>query len=256
MSVQTIAYSDAEALAEGACSLAMGKIAEALQQRGRAFIVLSGGSTPRDTYRLLAREISDRRVPLEKLLWLLGDERWVTPTAPRSNEAMARETLLGPIGAPAFTVLSWEAGAGDPVDCALRYAGKVRSAGGDFDPDIVFLGMGADGHTASLFPDGVAHLSAHESIPVGPGIPGTAVAVFARSAQGWRLSLCPSVLNRGRTVIFLVAGEEKAAALDRARSGDPATPAAWIRGTETVYLATRNALGPEAVSFGRDIRHG
>ncbi len=256
MSVQTIAYPDPEALAEGACSRAMEKITEALARRGRALIVLSGGSTPRETYRLLGREIRARKVPVEQLLWLLGDERWVAPTAPRSNEAMARETLLDPVGAPSHTVLSWGAGSGDPVECARRYGERLKSLIEDQDPDIVFLGLGADGHTASLFPDGVAHLSEKESLSVGPGIPGLAVAVFAQSAQGWRLTLCPGVLNRGRTVMFLVSGEEKAAALDRTRSGDPATPAAWIRGGETLYLVTRNALGPETVSFGRDIRHG
>ncbi len=255
MAAQTIAYADPPALADGACSLAAGKIADALEKRGRALIVLSGGSTPRETYRLLAREIRDRNLPVERLLWLLGDERWVAPTAPRSNEAMARESLLDPLGAPAGTVLSWEAGAGDPVDCARRYAEKVESAAHEYDPDIVFLGMGADGHTASLFPDGVVHPARGPSMPVGPGIPGLTAAVFAPSAQGWRLTLCPGILNRGRTVMFLVSGEEKAAALARARSGDPATPAAWIRGRETLYLVTRNALGPEAVSFGRDIRH-
>jgi 6-phosphogluconolactonase/glucosamine-6-phosphate isomerase/deaminase len=62
-------------------------------------------------------------------------------------------------------------------------------------------------------------------------------------------------LNAAKTVVFLVAGQEKAQALQKARAGDPATPAAWIRGGDTVFMVTRSALGPEAANFGREIRH-
>ncbi|HVP19664.1 MAG TPA: 6-phosphogluconolactonase [Spirochaetia bacterium] len=255
VSTQTVAFADAGGLAEGASVRAAGKISEAIVDRNAALIILSGGSTPRETYRLLAHEIREKEIPVRKLRWFLGDERWVPLTSPQSNEAMARESLLGPIGAPDSTVFSWGAGKGDPVECARRYAERVREAMEGNGPDVVFLGMGADGHTASLFPDGVAHVPNHGSVPVGPDIPGLAAAVASQSAGGWRLTLCPRVLNRGRTVIFLVSGAEKAEALRRVRSGDVAAPAAWIRGKTTVYLVTRDALGPEAVDFGKDIRH-
>lgn len=255
MAVQTIAYPDAEGLAEGASSLALEKIQEALEERGRACLVLAGGGTPRAAYSLLAREIARRKLAVEKLLWLFGDERWVPVNDPRSNERMARETLLGPIGAPPRTVLSWKAGAGDPVECAGEYAAQVQRVAGDAVPDLLFLGMGADGHTASLFPDGVAHLPGGAKMPVARDIPGRAAAVHAESAGGWRLTLCPGALSSSRVVVFLVDGAEKASALKRALSGDPSTPSAWIRGGETLYLVTRNSLGPESVEYGRDIRH-
>ncbi len=254
MAVETRAYADPQALAEAAGVLALGKIESALRERGRAVIVLAGGSTPRDAYRLLAREITSKKVPANSLVWLFGDERWVPLGDPQSNEGMARESLLGLINAPASTVISWEAGHGEPVDCAARYAEKARAAMPDGKADLVFLGMGADGHTASLFPDGVAHLSSGNR-KVGPDIPGFAAAVHSQAAHGWRLTLCPALLNAARTVIFLVAGQEKAPALQRARAGDPDTPAAWIRGGETVFMATRSALGPEAADFGREVRH-
>ena len=255
MSRETIAFADAGALAEGASSRAVEKISEALSRRETALIILSGGSTPRGTYSLLARQIRETKIPVGKLRWLLGDERWVPVTALQSNEAMARETLLGPIGAPESTVFSWRAGVGDPVECAQRYAERIREVTEAGDPDVVFLGLGADGHTASLFPDGVAHISAHDSVPVGPRIPVVAAAVTSLSAGGWRLTLCPRLLDRGTTVMFLVSGVEKARALRRARSGDSGTPAAWITGKTTLYLVTRNALGPETGDFGKDIRH-
>ncbi|MGA2764201.1 MAG: 6-phosphogluconolactonase [Spirochaetia bacterium] len=256
MSVQTIAYPDAEALAEGASALALEKIRKALDEGRSAVTALAGGTTPKEAYRLLAREITSGKLPVDRMIWLFGDERWVLPDGPKSNEAMARESLLGPIGAPASTIISWDAGTGDPVACAARYAEKARPTLEGAAIDLVLLGMGADGHTASLFPDGVAHFFPEGSMPVGPDIPGFAVAVYSQSAGGWRLTLCPGVLRAARTVAFLVTGEEKAAAFRRARSGDPRTPAAWILGGTTMYLATRNALGSEAVDFGREIRHG
>jgi 6-phosphogluconolactonase len=233
----------------------MASIDEALRSRGRALIVLAGGNTPRETYRLLARAMAERRVLADRVTWLFGDERWVPVHDPQSNEGMARACLLDPVAAPPDTVISWEAGRGDPVECAARYSAKAREVMGGKEADLVFLGMGADGHTASLFPDATVHLSAGRSVAVGPDIPGFAAAVSSPTARGWRLTLCPGALSAARTVMFLVAGDEKAAALRRARAGDPATPAAWIRGNTTMFLVTRDALGPEAAEFGRDIRH-
>jgi 6-phosphogluconolactonase len=256
VAIDTFVYPDEEALAEAACALALGKIQEAIGERNRAIVVLAGGNTPRATYRLLARGIVKKRIPAERLLWLFGDERWVLVDDPQSNEGMARESLLHPIAAPASTVLSWEAGHGDPVGCAQRYGEKAADAMLGQNADLVFLGMGSDGHTASLFPDATMHFSSGRSVAVGPEVPGFAVAVHSLTAKGWRLTLCPDVLNAARTVVFLVAGAEKSQALRRARGGDPATPAAWIRGERTVFMATRDALGKENADFGRDVRHG
>ncbi len=92
-------------------------------------------------------------------------------------------------------------------------------------------------------------------MPVGPAVPGVAAAVRSQTAGGWRLTLCPLVFRDAAVVAFLVSGGEKVAALARARSGDTATPAGWVRGRATVFLVTRDALGPEAVDFGREVRH-
>jgi len=251
---ETWAYPDPDALAEAAGTFARDEIRQAVTARGRAVVVLAGGSTPRETYRCLTREITENDVPTDRLWWLFGDERWVPLDDPRSNERMAREYLLGPIGAPSSTVISWEAGRGEPEDCAAGYAERARSVLQGGRPDLVFLGMGADGHTASLFPDGVVHLPSG-ILKVGRDMPGTAAAVYSESANGYRLTLCPALLNTARTVVFLVAGGEKAAALKKARTRDPATPASWIRGERTLFLVTRGALGPEAADFGREVRN-
>lgn len=255
MAVQTFAYPDAEALAEAACDLAISSIETALEERSRACVVLAGGTTPRQAYVLMARAIQERRLAVDRILWAFGDERWVSVDDERSNERMARQSLLSPIGAPAQSVLSWGAGSGDPVECARRYGAAIGRAREGTGIDLVLLGMGADGHTASLFPDGVAHAVDGTSAPVSADIPGAVAAVRSETAGGWRLTLTPRLLSSARLVAFLVEGAAKAPALARARSGDPRTPAAWVRGKETRFLVARSALGPEYGEYGRDIRH-
>lgn len=266
--VQTIVAEDTRDLAEQASRLLLSLIKEALQDRGGARVILSGGTTPRPTYELLASGIAAQGIAVEKVSWFFGDERWVTRDDPQSNEGMALETLLWPIGAPAHTVHSWHAGSGDPVECARRYDGVVKAAMGTTrtSPDILLLGIGPDGHTASLFPGAVAHLPDGRQVLVAPDIcggtvpqglslPVAAAAVQGGAARGWRLTLCPDLLRSSRCVIFLVAGADKAAALRRARKGDPGMPAAWIRGKKTYFIATRDAMGPEEPDYGRDIRN-
>jgi 6-phosphogluconolactonase len=253
---RTIVTEDALHLAEEAGALVLSSLTEALESRGSARVILAGGSTPRRMHEFLASGISGSGLGIGTVSWFFGDERWVAVSDPQSNEGMARETLLGPLGVAEARIHSWRAGSGDPVDCARRYATICREAMGSprSAPDILVLGMGADGHTASLFPDAMARLPDGREIPVSPALPGEAAAVIAGPDRGWRLTLCPDFLNTSRRVIFLVTGAEKAPALRRAREGDAWTPAGWIRGKETFFIATREAFGPEAPAYGPDIR--
>ena len=256
--LQTIVVDDARDLAEQASVVLLATIRAALAERNAARIILAGGSTPRETYRLLADGIAREGIPVDHLLWLFGDERWVDRDDQQSNEGMARGALLRPIGAPERTILTWKAGKGDPVDCAAAYEASVTSVMGTAAgtlPDLLVLGLGADGHTASLFPGATAVLPGGRRVPVGPDLPGTAAAVEGEAPRGWRLTLCPVFLRTSRSVLFLVAGRDKEAALKRVRHGDVATPGAWIRGRQTHIFATRDAMGPEAADFGREVRH-
>jgi 6-phosphogluconolactonase len=254
---RTLVAEDAQALAEEASRLLLSTIESSLAARGRARVILAGGETPRSTYALLGEGLRARKVPLERLAWLFGDERWVRRTHPRSNEGMARDMLLSRIGAPEDTIHSWDAGWGDPVECARLYGAHVTElmGGATEAPDLLILGLGADGHTASLFPGATAHLPGGARFPVSPGIPAPAAAVEGVAERGWRLTLCPVFLRNSRCVVFLVAGADKAPALRRARSGESATPAAWIRGAATWFLATREAMGTEEPGYGREILH-
>jgi 6-phosphogluconolactonase/glucosamine-6-phosphate isomerase/deaminase len=298
--LRTIVAADAEDLARQAADLVLSLIQRALKERGRARVILTGGATPRRAYGLLAEGILAARVEVERVEWFFGDERWVGRDDPQSNEGMALASLLRPIRAPEATVRSWRAGTGDPVDCARRYDAMVRQAmaGARNAPDVLLLGIGADGHTASLFHGAVAHLPDGRQIlitpdihgaggqsqsrspsldravpgrvdaaaangraapgrtsPHGPPMRSAAAAVEGGAARGWRLTLCPDFLRTSRCVVFLAAGREKADALARALSGDPATPASWIRGGTTIFMATRDAMGPEAPDFAGWITH-
>jgi 6-phosphogluconolactonase len=255
--VQTLVSVDRESLAEEAAALVLGRIGEAFRARRSARIILAGGGTPRETYRLLGSRILEEKLPVERLLWFFGDERWVASDHPQSNERMARETLLGRIRAPESTIFTWSAGAGDPVECAGRYRATARRLMGreGSRPDVLLLGIGADGHTASLFHDGTAYLPGGGEMPVSPDIPVEAAAVSVPRLGAWRLTLCPLFLRTSRCVVFLVSGADKEAALRRAREGDPSVPASWIRGGATFFLATRDALGPERDDREWSVRH-
>jgi 6-phosphogluconolactonase len=233
-----------EALAEEASALLLTRIAEQIGIRGRASIILAGGSTPRRTYSLLASGISARGLPVRSLQWFFGDERWVPPEDQGSNERMARETLLGRIIAPEDSIHSWNAGVGDPVECARRYCELVPAALEGGVPDIVLLGVGPDGHTASLFPGATAWLPNGQQLPVARKLSSeyAAAAVQGGTLPGWRLTLCPDILGRARHVVFLAAGADKTDAVRRAINGDAGTPAAWIRGTTTTFVVTRDAF--------------
>ena len=122
-------------------------------------------------------------------------------------------------------------------------------------PDLLILGMGADGHTASLFPGATAHLPGGARVLVSSDLPVEAAAVEGVAERGWRLTLCPVFLRTSRCVVFLVAGQDKAPALRRARAGERGTPAAWIRGATTWFLVTREAMGSEEPGYGREVLH-
>jgi 6-phosphogluconolactonase len=175
-------------------------------------LALAGGSTPQATYRaLLGRPVDWGRVEL----WL-GDERWVPPDHADSNLAMARRSL----GERADRVLPtpWVTGVG-PHQAAAVYEQLLRSRLGSPDtltPGTVLLGIGEDGHTASLFP-GTSALDERDR---------DYVATFVPQLGAWRLTLTLPALHRARLLVFLVAGQEKSSTVARILEGREDLPAA------------------------------
>ena len=179
---------------------------EAIAARGRFAVALSGGSTPKAVYDLLAADHSNpsRRLPWDKIHVFFGDERHVPPTADESNYRMASESLLSNVPIPEENVHRILAEL-DPHSAATQYEEDLQEF---FHPgpnswprfDLIMLGMGPDGHTASLFPESAA-LNEHERI---------VVANWVETLQTQRITFTLPLLKAAAEVMFLISGEGKA----------------------------------------------
>jgi 6-phosphogluconolactonase len=189
----------------------------------RPAVCLSGGSTPQALHRLLASPEYARRVDWPRLHVFFGDERQVPLDDPRSNYHAARETLLDHVPVDPSRV--------HPLTDADEYEGLLRSFFGERpDFDLLFLGMGDDGHTASLFPGSVALHEDERWVIDPPDV-----------VQGMaRHTLTFPALSAARRTLFLVAGESKAPALARIRAGEQ-LPAGMVPGAE--WLVDKAAVG-------------
>jgi 6-phosphogluconolactonase len=183
---------------------------EAVEARGRFNVALSGGSTPRGAYELLADEKAGfrGRVPWEEVHFFWGDERHVPPGHPESNYHMANEAMLSRVPVPSENVHRIPAENPDAAQAAQEYAKALRQffglgAGQLPRFDLILLGMGSDGHTASLFPGTTA---VYEQISL-------VVAPWIDKFKTHRITLTPPVLNNAACVIFLVSGDDKAETL-------------------------------------------
>lgn len=209
----------------------------AAASRQRFAICLSGGSTPRRLYQLLADAPYRERMPWDRVHWFWGDERFVPWDHPDSNYRMARQALLAHVPAPVQNIHGIHT-AGAPAAAAHAYQQALQSYyGADvLDPvrplfDVVLLGLGPDGHTASLFP-GTGVLDERQRW----------VAEVVGAKPEARISLTYPPLESSRHAAFLVAGADKREALARALAGDPELPAARLRPAgELVWFADTKA---------------
>ncbi|MFP5507432.1 MAG: 6-phosphogluconolactonase [Gammaproteobacteria bacterium] len=205
-----IVHPDAERLAEGVAERWVALCRDVQAQRDCFHVALSGGSTPRRLYRLLAEAGYRTRIDWSRVCLYFGDERAVPPTHADSNFRMARESLLAHIDIPADNVLPMQADPERIHGDAAAYAELLRArlpgdANGTPVFDLILLGMGADGHTCSLFPD--TPILQERRQPV--------AAVHVAHLNSWRLSLTYPVLDAARQLLFMVAGGDKAAMLRR-----------------------------------------
>ena len=186
---------------------------EAILRRGRFIVALSGGSTPRPTYaRLASADFSDK-VDWFKVHVFWSDERAVPLDHPQSNYRMAREALLAHIPVPDGNVHPIR-GDLDPRLAANRYEHEIASLFGSVEPtprfDLILLGLGSDGHTASLFPH-TAALNERERVVVANRVP---------QLSTWRITFTAPLINAAHNVTFLVTGEEKAEVLALVLKGE------------------------------------
>jgi 6-phosphogluconolactonase len=232
-----ISVSDADALAKAAAEHILARIAA---NPGRVAICLTGGSSPRQLYQLLATEAYRSRIPWQRVHWFIGDERFVPADDPLNNMGTARRLFLDS-HAPASNIHPIPTDTAGPREAARRYENELQSFyGADrLDAtrplfDVVLMGVGPDGHTASLFP-GYPALEETERWVV--GVPEAHVEPFVP-----RVTLTLPALGSCREMLFEVSGPDKRTILTRVLDGED-LPANRVHSTdETIWLVDQAAL--------------
>jgi 6-phosphogluconolactonase len=203
---------DAGALARAATELFVSTANAAVERSGRATIALSGGSTPKQMGKLLAEEPYRARVPWDKLQIFWGDERWVPLESPESNAGEAKRAFLDQVGIPAENVHPFQTVNVTPEESASQYESLIREVvgnGGEPVFDLVLLGMGDDGHTASLFPGTAAVHETERQV----------VSHYVPKLETTRLTFTPPLISSAASVVFLAAGSGKAERLAEVLDG-------------------------------------
>jgi 6-phosphogluconolactonase len=207
-----------EAVARAAAAAIVEAAFKAIHEHGEFRLVLAGGRTPRASYELLANELREE-IDWRRVLFYFSDERCVGPDDPASNYRMAKEALFDPLKLQGGSVRRM-AGELAPDAAAADYDAEIRAVFADRQPafDLTLLGMGAEGHTASLFPGSPALEETGRTV----------LHVTAPTDPPDRLTMTPVALAASRQILFLVTGDEKAQALARVFGGDDDLPAARV----------------------------
>lgn len=247
-------FADQTAIQEAAAQRIAASAARAISERGRFSIALSGGSTPRGLYERLTQQPFRSQIDWEKVHVFWGDERYVPREDPESNYHLAYEALLSQVPIPVGQIHSFPTNLADPQQAANAYTKELQAFVAEATPgavdltsptagemettpplsqiqlDLILLGMGPDGHTASLFPHS-ATLDADDDVLV-------AVEEQAPKPPPVRLTLTLPVINSAREVIFLVAGSDKAATLRAVVNGTGDFPSQRVQPTsgELIWL--------------------
>jgi 6-phosphogluconolactonase len=239
--ISRIVVADPAALAVAAAQHLMARI-EA--NSGRVAVCLTGGSSPKQLYRLLASDAWSKRIPWDRVHWFIGDERFVPASDPLNNMAIAREIFLDRF-APKDHIHPIPTDVDTPDESARRYEAELQTFYGtdEIDParplfDLVLMGVGPDGHTASIFPD---YPAVNETKRWVVGVPKAHVEPFVP-----RVTLTLPALASCREMLFEIAGAEKHAILEKLSTDEslPANRARSLR--ETIFLVDRAAIGETA----------
>ncbi|MFQ6022954.1 MAG: 6-phosphogluconolactonase [Acidiferrobacterales bacterium] len=212
-------FANGEQVSDAAAEAFVSFANEAIAARQRFTVALSGGSTPRRLYELLAESPFNTQVAWDKLEFFWGDERAVPPEHADSNYGMTSDALLTKLAIPEAHIHRMPADREDLENAAWDYQAEIARVFGvdpDGEPpqfDLVLLGMGADGHTASLFPYTEAIREETRWV----------VSSYVPKLDSYRLTLTPSILNKSAHVLFLVAGADKATPLEEVLEG-PSDP--------------------------------
>ncbi len=200
-----LVWDDLEVLSLAAAHRFLTACNKSIANQGVFSVALSGGSTPKRLYELLSTPGFSRNIDWKKVLLFWGDERLVPHSHPDSNYRMVKETLLEKIKIPKKNIFPIPT-RGRPQDCALEYEKRIKAALGRSPSfDLMLLGMGDDGHTASLFP-GTSILTENKKL---------VKEVWVEGKQSWRISCTYPLINRSKDLLLLVAGSNKAPVIKR-----------------------------------------
>jgi 6-phosphogluconolactonase len=230
-------HPDPAAVAEATADRFITAARAAIEEHGLFRVALSGGSTPKAVYPLIAGPPRRDRVDWSAVEFFWGDERAVPPDDPESNFGVADQMLISRLpGVRPDRVHRMPADAPDLAAAALAYEAKLRLAfdvAGADPPafDLIWLGMGPDGHTASLFPGSTALAERERWV----------AATWAPGPGAWRMTLTYPVLDAGRDVIFVVTGSDKADALRRIVAGGSGLPAEEVRAATVEWIVDAEA---------------
>ncbi len=207
-------------LAADAADFILDQAHKAIDERNEFRIALSGGNTPRPVYARLAT--IGRDLPWERIRITFGDERCVSPDDPQSNFRMARETLFVPAAIPEESIARMR-GEIDPQIAALEYEDLLDLSAKQrgehiYRHDLILLGLGGDGHTASLFPDTAGLDETRRRV----------IANFVPKLSSWRLTFTFPLINHARQICFLVNATKNADLVERVLRGDPQLPASRV----------------------------
>lgn len=224
-------HNDSQAVAEAAAEFMLEVGREAVRAKGRFVLALSGGTTPETLYRVLASPAFINRFDWSSTIFFFSDERCVAPNDPRSNYALADKTLFTPLNIPPSQIYRMAGESSNPQAAASEYEQQLRLATNTAPSvppslDLILLGLGEDGHTASLFPGSPILRDSRRAI---------ATTQSPKDPPN-RLTMTLAAINRASVVLFLTTGSDKAevvrAILDPKTEAERQLPASLVKPEE------------------------
>ena len=204
-------FKDLDEINRAAADIFVAAAGKAIREKGQFTVALTGGSSPVQLHKMLAQEPYSNQVDWQKCFVFWGDERWVPLNDARSNARMAFETLLNQVPVPREQIFPMWSGEKTPQEYAGEYEKQLQLVLGEKGIfDLIFLGMGDDGHTASLFP-GTEVLNEEMA---------SVKAYYLEPQQMYRITLTAPLINQATEIVFLVNGEKKAPALREVLEGE------------------------------------
>ncbi len=224
--VKTV-WPDALALANAAAHLIVAESNKAVEHKNYFTIVLSGGSTPKLLFELLAHAPYKNNIPWKKIIFVFGDERFVPHSSNESNYKMAMDVLLSNVPVPGKNILAVRTAKITPALSALQYEKEIKKHISNKQPcDLVLLGIGEEGHTASIFPKSPLLTENKHWVK----------EIWVEEKKMDRISFTMPFINKAKNIAFLVSGQSKAAIVKKIFSKSGAhLPAAMAKAKETTY---------------------